>query len=321
MKTSFLSFLVRGLAAAALVSAPALLLAQNNPPTARPMSPELESYTLAKLVDKPVQASNQEQLSILKDFLIHPPTGRVAFAVVDSGSNTFRLVPTSAFDVNHTANAIVLRLDRNQWDKVGTLTEGELKGRISLNAEHQQRLAQQFGLREALNAEGFDALMRATSLRGQALRAGNDSVGTIEDVAIDLARQTSAAIVKANAAFAGSEQRFLLRFDQLQSDDQGFTTTLTRAAFQPVPAGAFGPTGYANAGAPFTTAPISSAATAVQQALARAGANRTVEVVPENRIVLRGSVENEQKKNEIEAAARQAAPGTRIDSELTVRRW
>lgn len=307
----------RWLAAALLALSPALVVAQTRASMARTFTADLDSFTLSKLIDRPVQASNQEQLSTLKDFLIHPQTGRVAFAVVDSGSNTFRLVPLSALAPGNTATAIVLRVDRNQWDKVGTVTDGELKGRIAINAEHQQRLSQQFALAQPVNSEGLDALVRATSLRGQTIRSGNDQLGAIEDVAVDLVRQTSAAVVKASAAFTGNEQKFLLPFHQLQATDNGFTTPMTRAAFQ-APVGAFAPTGYGSA---FTTPPADATAAAVQQALQRAGVAGAVQAVPENRIVLRGSVESEQKKNEIENAARQAAPGIRIDSELNVRRW
>ncbi|MDO8544340.1 MAG: BON domain-containing protein [Opitutaceae bacterium] len=65
-----------------------------------------------------------------------------------------------------------------------------------------------------------------------------------------------------------------------------------------------------------------SAAIAVRQAIDRdQSIQGSVQVIPESRIVLQGSVPSEQKKNEIEQAARQAAPGVRIDSNLTVRQW
>jgi hypothetical protein len=37
--------------------------------------------------------------------------------------------------------------------------------------------------------------------------------------------------------------------------------------------------------------------------------------------VLRGSVDNQQKKLDIERTAVQAAPGVPIDNQITVRRW
>lgn len=195
-------------------------------------TPEIETFGLARLAGRPVLASNQEQLSTIADFLINPQSGRVALALVPSGSDTFRLVPLAALQAG--ADNFVLRIDRAQWDKVGTITAAELKSRLNLNAEYQQRITQQFSLAQPLDSQGLDMLVRATSLRGQAVRSGNDQVGTIEDVAIDLPRQVSAAIVKADGSFGSNPQKFLLSFPQLQAGTDGtsFTTTLARPAFQ-----------------------------------------------------------------------------------------
>lgn len=328
MKTSFFRPASLLAVALALAAATPPLAAQSTwgprgfgPVAVQPVSPETENFALTKLAEKPVLSSSQEPLSTITDFLIDPRTGRAAFALVPSGSDTFRLVPLTAVTANPDG-ALVLRIDRAQWDKVGTITAAELKGRVTLNAEHQQRLAQQFSLGQPLDPQGLDALLRATSLRGQAIRSGNDQAGTIDDVAIDIARQIAAPIVKSSAAFTGSEQKFLLPFAQLQivEGQNAFTTRLGRAQFQQAQA-FLSPTGPSNA--PFTSsspAPL-GVATAIQQAIVRSGAQGSVQAVPESRVVLRGTVESEQKKTEIENAARQAAPGVRVDSELTVRRW
>lgn len=288
-------------------------------------SPQSEAFTLKNLSGKPVRASNQEQLSTVSDFLIEPQSGRVQFLVAPSGGgaegDTFRIIPIAAITASPSGDTFNLTIDRSQWEKVGTMTESRLRGKISINEEHQQRLAREMAMSGQPASTGALEFVRASELRGREIRAGNEQVGTIEDVVIDLHNKIAAPLVTPAGGFAAGAQKFLVPFQQLQLGDQAqgaINTTLTRADFQRLQPG-LSPTGQPSSwfGQPQSAA---ASATAVQTALARnpSLAKYAVQVVPESRLVLRGTVENEQRKQEVQQAAQQAAPGVRIDNEITV---
>jgi sporulation protein YlmC with PRC-barrel domain len=311
-----------------IASAP-LSFAQQ-PPNARAvelLTPQIEPFMLGHLLGKPVRGANQEQYSTVVDFLVDPQSGRVAFAVTDAGSNTFRLVPMSALESGSGANGLQIRLDRGQWQQVGTLAGDRLQGRIAIDPELHTRMHQQFALGGA-EAHAAHNLMRASSLRGREVRTGNDQLGTVEDVVIDFHNKISAPVIRTTAGYGMGEQRVLVHFPRLQVNSDGhgpILASLGRSDMQQLRTQRAGaPTG--NFGGNYQQAqsqqeqPLNSAAMAVQQALERAAVPRgSVHVVPESRIVLRGYAESEQKKAEIERAAQQAAPNMRIENHITVR--
>jgi hypothetical protein len=288
--------------------------------TLQSTSAATDAFALSKLAGKPVRGANQEEFGNVADFLVDTQSGKVAFAIVPSGrgaaGETFRLVPIAAVDANGAQDALTLRITRAQWDQAGTMTEQELQGHITLSADQVQRAARQFAISGQDNAGAMSNLTRATALRGQPLRSGNDQVGTIDDVLIDVARQTAAAVVKPASNATG--QGFIVPFAQLQFSNEGaITTTLGRNEFQAAQ-NTLSPTGYASG-----SMQDQAAVSAVQQAIAnnRALGGLGVQVVPENRLVLRGSVQTQQQRADIERTAAQAAPGARIDNEITVRGW
>lgn len=288
---------------------------------------DAEAFALSKLAGKPLRGANQEQFGTVADFLLDAKTGALRFAVVPSGAGaggeTFRLVPMAALAPGFSNDGLNISINRSQWDQVGTMTQQELQGRVSLNHEQLQRMSQQYAVNQpAWAGDASGELIRASQLKGQALKAGNDQVGQIEDIVIDVNHRTAAALLKASGGFAGSEHKFLVPFQQLQVSgdaNAGVTTSLTRNDFQQAQT-ALSPTGYT--GAPFTRgAPqLHATASAVQQAVEQAGGRGTVQVTPETWLILRGTVDNEQKRADIERAAQQAAPGTPIDNKITVQR-
>jgi hypothetical protein len=290
------------------------------------VTPQSESLALGKIMGKPLRGSNNEELGSVADFLVNPKSGQLEFAVVPTGrgasGETFRLVPLAAIDPSRGYDHLVARLGRDQWDRVGTMTEKELQGAITLNAEQMQREAQQFGLPAANDGHAAEGLVRASSLKGSEIRGGNELFGNVDDVAIDMYNRRAAPML----TFAGG-QKFLVPFDRLQltAGQKTISTNLSRWDFQRMQRGQGGltPTGSSSAayGQGQGRQPAFAAASAVQQALSRDQAASGVQVIPESRLVLRGTVESDQKKAEVERAASQAAPGMRIDSELTVRRW
>lgn len=337
MKTYRTTFTAACTAALALLGASMSSLHAQSPAwtagTPAPMnlqvaSADTDSFALSQHVGKPLRGSNQEQLGTISDFLIDPKSGQVRFVVVPSGAGeggeTFRLVPMAALQSTMGTDGLTARIDKSKWDQVGTMTQQELPSRVTLNTDQLQRLSQQFGLTGSAQETTTGELVRASSLKGQALRSGNDQVGTIEEVAIDVPRRMAAAVVKSSSAFTGSEQKFLVPFQQLQWSGEpsaGVTTTLTRNQFQQAQS-ALSPTGFT--GAPFSRGgpppqAVQAAQTAVQQAVNQAAGSAGVQVAAETKLVLQGTVDSEQKRSEVERAAQQAAAGIPIDNKVTVK--
>lgn len=290
--------------------------------------PDWEARALGRMVNQPIRANTNEPLSHVVDYLVEPVSGQLRYAVVPSGrgpeGETFRLVPIAALDPSSNEQGLKIRIDRWRWDQVGTLTQGWLRDRVSMDASHRHRIAQQFGGHEALPDDGATVmLVRASSLKGKVIQSGRDQLATIRDIAIDLPHRVVWALVNPRTRGVGTEQNYLFPFSgmQIPADDRGvITSTIARNAFrseQPLT-----PTGFPGAAAGGQQ--LRGTVNLVEQALQNVPSipRGNVQVVPESRIVLRGTVENEQQKTEAHRAAIQAAPGVRVDNEITVRsRW
>jgi hypothetical protein len=317
MKIQLYRLLVAGLLQAGVVSA---LWAQA---AVQPATGDWEQATLGKMTGQTIRASNDESISTVADYLIEPHSGQLRYAIVPSGSGaggmTFRLVPMAALDpAASNSQSLKLRIDRAQWDRVGTLTNDWLRDHVWIDNEHRQRIAQQFSVSGALPGQGSTVeLVRASSLKGRPLVSGQDNLGTISDVVIDVANKAAWALVRTPDTQPGGGRNYLFPLDraEIHADRGAIKTSLTRndfAAAQPELA----PTGFSSSGQN-----MSGVVTAIQQATQNVAgvAPGNVQVVQEGRIVLRGTVSSEQQKAEVLRAASQAAPGVRVDSELTVR--
>lgn len=286
------------------------------------VTPQTQSFAVGQLTGKPVRGANQEELSRLSEFLIDPRSGRVHFAVVTSGGNTFRLVPMSALQSGSGNSGLVVALDRGRWDQIPTFSEQELLGQVTLDAAHQQRFQQQFNLPVADQAA--EGLIRSTLLNERELRAGNELIGTVDDVVIDFHNRIAAPLVRMKPGFGADGQRLLVHFSALQVSPEHrgvITTNLARNDFLPREAGQLAPTGYSSAFNTQTQQQAQQAAQAVQQAIERDGSmpRGSVQAFSETRVVLRGAVDSEQKRADVERAAQQAAPGVPIVNQLMVR--
>jgi sporulation protein YlmC with PRC-barrel domain len=288
------------------------------------VSSEAEAFRLQSFSGKPVRGSGQEALGSVSDFLIDPQTGELHFAVVPSGAGgageTYRLVPVAALDPTSGPEGLRISVGKAQWDQVGTMTEERLQGNVSISDDQRQRLQQQFALSQPLGGSS-SGLLRASQLRGKMLQSGAQQLGNIEDVAVDVRHRVAAVMVVPTGTPPVSGQKFLVPFGQLQisgADQATINTTLTQMHFQQAQSAT--PTGYT--GSPFTSAnpPATAAAVAVRQALDQdqSLAKANVQVIPENRIALRGTVESEQLRSNIERTAKEAAPGVQVDNHITV---
>ena len=322
--------------------------------------PETESFSLSKFAGKPLRGANREQLGTVSDFLLETETGRIRYAVVPAGSDTFRLVPVEALDRMSTNEALVVRtnLSRDQWNRIGTITEVELPGRLSLTADQMQRAAQAFGIYPAVGAS--NDMTRASKWKGQTVHTGGYQLGSVDDVIVDIPSRTAAALVRTTGGYP-TNTKFVVPFDRLQLTGDGnapISTTLTRADFQAAQ-GAFQPTGatsaqygqygqqasapqygeqpsygqipqhppqtttsqYGQTGTYASNASAAATAATVQQAILRDASlqyGSSVQVVPETRLVLRGTAQSEAQRQAIENTARQSAPNATIENQITV---
>lgn len=300
------------------------------------INPRAESFGLQRMAGRPVRSRNGEQLSTVTDFLVDPQTGRVHFAILPSGAGphgmTYRIVPISAF-VGADEGALILGLDRAQWDRVGTIEEPLLKDRVTIDVDHQERLSRQLGLsrKEVYDGRGPAELVRATSLRGESIRWGNGQRNRVDDVVVDVTRHEFAIVLSMEGASAGAgrgDQRFVVGFQQLgKREGGGWVSKLTREDFQvPEPvvsAGEERGRRYESNDPRYRDQPadVSAEANAVKQAFDHSWARGRVEVIPErSRLVLRGMLDSEQERAEIEQLAMRAAPGIRIENQIALRR-
>lgn len=295
------------------------------------MGPVSESFGMTRMAGRPVRSASGEQLSTITDFLIDPQSGRVHFAILPSGGGpngmTYRIVPIGAF-TGATRDALILRLDQAQWDRVGTMEEWQLINRVTIDVDHQQRLARQLGLapREVYDGRGPAELVRATTFRGQSIHSGNGRVGRIEDVVVDVTRHESAVVCSTEHAFAGAEERYVVPFEHLGTNEAGtWMSRLSRDDFQSADHVVIRreepPRERRSYVAPSQPNDTESAAMAVQQTLDRSWARGRVDVaVDGRRIVLRGLVDTEQERIELERAAADTARGVRIENQIAVRR-
>jgi hypothetical protein len=286
-------------------------------------SPDTERNALSRMAGQTIRAANDEPISTVADYLIEPRSGDLRYLIVPSGrgagGETYRLVPVAALDpAASNAQSVKLRIDRARWDQVGTLTQDWLREQVSIDTAHRQRLAQQFGVTSPLPGEGTTVeLIRASSLKGRAIQAGNETLGTVSDVIIDLPNGVAWALVSAAGNMPNAGRNYLFPFDRTQiSAGRGpITTSLSRNDFagtQAMPT----PTGFPSGGQNMNGV-VSSIQQAVQGIPGMAPGS--VQAVSEGRIVLRGTVTSEQQKAEVLRVASQAAPGVRVDNELVVR--
>lgn len=335
-RIAFIAALSLGAASAATAqfSSPGFVQRAPTPVAVQVATPEMQSFALNFVSGKPVRSKNGEELGAITDFLVDPQTGAVHFAIVPSGAGTtgetYRLVPIGALDMTDSAGWRV-KIGQGQWDRVGTLVEQRLQGRFALSEDLREQLGREFGM-TGTPSDDVAEFVRASLLRGQQVRTANAQLGTIEDVLVDVNHKTAAVVISPMAANGVVAQKYVVPFQQLQIGTGAqpvITTTLAPTVFQQVqtqPVQSYTPTGYSTV--PFTQTastpaqqPVTAAASAVQQALARDQAAAGVQVVPESRLVLRGTVDNQQQKMAVERAATQAAPGTPIENQITVRNW
>lgn len=274
-----------------------------------------------------VRDAEGKELGTVQDFAVDPNSGEIAFLVIAPATeDTLVLIPWAA--VNAPANA------------AGFTT----KSGGAAAARSAQLARQDYNAGKIKSATGAP-LARASALRGKQLRANGHDAGTVEELFVDLDTGVVAAVVDPPAEFTQADAKFLVplgrlaledpqpdviiatiapaEFGQAQSDGKAVASTRGSQSPGAQDESALSPTGRTKPDSP--SAPgepsVLSAADAVRQVFANdpALAEATIQITQENsRLVLRGKVSDGKTKANIERAARQAASGTPVDSQITV---
>lgn len=318
-------------------------------------SPDAKDRGLRRYAGLEVRTDGGERLGTLKDFVIDAASGKIAYAVVSSGGvlgagDTLRAVPANAVQRSTAIDGFVIHIDPARWTDVPALSEDDFdSGRVSISTDQQRRLHELFETEPAaieLAATSSDSmqLQRASEIRGKAIQSGQQNVGDIEEIVIDLDRGTAAALVAPTNEFTAADADYLVPIQRLNlaSDDGVATTTLSETDFEQAPSSRqnlasaarqspvrspidneqLSPTGRSNKEqAPELDVGLAESARTVRKALDQDAAlsSANVQVLPESgKLVLRGSVRDQDTKMSIERAARDAAVEATIENQITI---
>lgn len=219
---------------------------------------------------------------------------------------------------------------RTQGSQSGTTDTA--RDRQSMDRDHQgQRLA------------------LASDLIGKNIRSGNQTIGEVDDVIVHLDSNAAAALLDPDDDFAGSDQKYVVPLHRFNvSQHEALTSSLQRSDFSSAQntAGASwasagqqqsrndtlfvydadGRTEVRSDSARVTApqqrqgaAPVAEIRRAIQSDSSLAANQSDIQVEAQgDKLVLRGTVLNEDTKEKIEDRAEKAAPGWDIDNQLSV---
>jgi hypothetical protein len=320
---------------------------------------DVEERSVRKYAGQKLFNTQGAELGTIKDFIVHPATSRVRYAVVSSGGvlggmgNSLRLVPIESIRWGTRGNMFEIDILQSAWLQVPPVSDQNyVADRFNISAAQHEGMVGSYGTPQRGAAtmrptdNEFAGLIRASAVRGRTVYAANRKVGDIEYIIIDLERGTAGALLDASGDFTGTTAKYLIPLSRLSYNNprqDPITTTLTRADFDAARPGSFGvaastaaaneirvateppltPTGRIST--PPLANPTADAIATSVQSIRHAINNdpvlvgEQVQVTTENgRIVLRGAVRNNATRNNLENAARRAAPAVNIDNQIAV---
>ncbi len=370
---------------------------------------DIEDRSVQKIDGQKVRGAGGEDLGNVKDFLIEPKSGKVAFAVVASGGllgmgETLRLVPFASLQRTTDEKGFTMSVTQDQWKEMPVVDRGDYdKGRFSVSAADQRQVRQQqstgevvstprgtevrpapiytdgskqpdqvvnrrdrmdrttdrVGSATAVQTGNLENVIRASTLRGKDIQAGDREVGEIEAIVLDWQTGVATAVLELDREFTGTNRKFMVPVSQLtvRGENQDvIVSNLTRADFQPFAQreddARLTPTGRAENDRParrsvetdrsdsrradattadprFTPMPQSNASSTLQSAVRSARQNITnhpslksaeVEVMAYNdKVLLRGFADSDEQKERIKDVAEEAAPGIEMMNHVLVR--
>lgn len=194
-------------------------------------------------------------------------------------------------------------------------------------------------------AAGQSQFVVASDIIGKNIRSGSQDVGSIEDVLVQLQSRSAAVLLDPDDSFTGTDQKFIVPFSRLSlSGSDMLTTSLSREDFssaQVAQSDSWAQQLQSAAGKLFIwpgagsqrvaqdmnkqqaqqgQPPVAQIREALQNdtSIAQQG-GRNVQVLAQgDKVVLLGTVQTEQAKEQIKDRAEKAAPGWSIDNQIRV---
>ncbi len=370
---------------------------------------DIGDRSVQKIEGHKVRGVGGEDLGNVKDLLIEPQSGKVAFAVVATGGllgmgETLRLVPFASLQRTADAKGFTMSVTQDQWKEMPVIDRGDYdKGNFSVSAADQRQVRQQRSTGEAVStprgtevrpapiytdgskqpdqavtrrdradrttdrvgsastvqAGNLENVIRASTLRGKDIQAGDREVGKIEAIVLDWQTGVATAVLELDREFTGTTRKFMVPVSQLtvRGENQDvIVSNLTRADFQPFAQresdARLTPTGrtedersvrrsvdtnrsdsrrtdVTTADPRFTPVPQTNVSPTLESAVRSARQNianhpslknAEVEVMAYNdTVLLRGFADSEEMKERIKDVAEEGAPGVKMVSHILVR--
>lgn len=197
-----------------------------------------------ELTGMQLHSRDGESLGKIKDFIVDTSSGQVVYAVVGSGGvagigESLRAVPVSAlkYDSSSGEERLSLNLDSNRWSQAPRFRKNDV---ASLQADREGRSTYEFygqswpqrGPSSSPNGSS-QPLVMARDLIGKDVTSSGQTVGEIEDLLVQLQGGGAAAVLDANADFAGKDQKYIVPLSRFSmSSGDSFSTTLTQSDFK-----------------------------------------------------------------------------------------
>lgn len=303
-------------------------------------APDVADHSVRHYSGQQITGADGQKHGAFKDVAIDPASGRIDLAIIDTGEALIA-VPWEALQATADDDGFTVPARSVAWSEVPSVSREEYdSGRINVDADKRRAMARQFGPARS-SAKQSVQLMCANEIQGKSVHADNKEVGTIEDLVVDMDTGVVAALIAPSPEFASSNAKFLVPLGRLElAEPQGdvIVATIAPADFaqaRPLSTASrttttpdesrLTPTGRSSSdqkAAP-TAAAVLAAGDAVSKALATdpTFSAAAIEITTESgKVVLRGAVDSEQAQQNIERAARAAAPLVPIDSKITVKK-
>jgi len=204
-------------------------------------------HSARDIIGQDVRSSAGEDLGEVKDLILSPVSGKIAYALLTKGGvlgvgEKIRAVPFSAFKSGAVVGgALTLDVDKAKWDTAPTFRDDDLdllgtdeRGRSLFEYYGQDWNREMLSTRTAAAGDRSARLLRVSTMMGKDVKNAGQEVGEVEDVIVDFNSRRAAVLLDPEDDYTGTDKEFLIGLDQImhspdKKDD--LATTLTRAEF------------------------------------------------------------------------------------------
>ena len=176
------------------------------------------------------------RLGELNDVIVNTKSGKAVMATIGTGGvlgvgERVRAVPFSRLS-QRSDNELQLDVDGTKWSAAPQLNREEIS---ALTEERGREIFTHYGAEWKKEMVGVNTLAFATHLSGKDLMNGNQEVGDVEDVIVNMSNQRASLLIDPNDNFTGSNEKFVVSLNKVSGFGQGrekLTTDLTRNEFE-----------------------------------------------------------------------------------------